>query len=108
MNCDSNVLGKDDSSGVMGIHVASDNIDSMSMLQGDVLNVSKQHDVGSKVSVSIESENAIKNDNALGRGHRTKIPSTKLRGFVTNVVVHLKDPSTSNVTHPVPCSSSGK
>lgn len=50
------------------------------MWQCKVTNVAKQHDVGSKMSVNIETENAKENDDVLCRGHRTKRPSTRLCG----------------------------
>ena len=64
----------------MSVHVASDNTDRFPMLQCEVLNVAKQQEVGSKMSVRIKSENAKENGDALGCGHRTKMPSTRLCG----------------------------
>ena len=80
LNCDNNALGEDYSSGLMSVHVASDNTDRFPMLQCEVLNVAKQQEVGSKMSVRIKSENAKENGDALGCGHRTKMPSTRLCG----------------------------
>ncbi|GJT64366.1 retrovirus-related pol polyprotein from transposon TNT 1-94 [Tanacetum coccineum] len=46
-------------------------------------------------SVLREGSNDTQNNECLGRGHRNKVPSTRLKDFVTNTV-HTSGPSTSS------------
>lgn len=59
------------------------------------------------IGENVDTTVPLQNNEELGKGHRIRVPSTRLRDFVTNTVVRKIDPPASSTASPASSCSSG-